>query len=537
MSPSSSEIKKHKLTVFLIKEEYEEIADFLSIDGFEQVDAFEEGKWQGALIYKGGFQSTPSWVSIFDELPGFDPSGIKNQSSKALYVLRCEGRWFCFTFGYARHLIDEHAYERNFGLIVTLNLSDPEAVKSIDKTNISHISLHSREQATRAIELGGFEFDNDIDLLKSITAKSSVSGVEEQETLSGRDSVSIYTRALVEDFHDIAERLYEAFTDTKYKELYPWIDKISEERDKTVVEQLDKLLAERIVNGELVNIWLAIPEVVDWEEIRGFAYKYRQERPDRDGPVLYTDLDVHEWVSVKNLGDELSAQQLKSKRIHVYWQDGRTSSWSVYRCLNAELDLDGKKYILNDSAWYNIQTDFVSEVGQFFSSIPEAAFSLPPFDNMNEPEYLEHVSSQLPEYALMDRKNIMIGGGRSKVEFCDLYSLGKDIIHVKRYGGSPVLSHLFSQAVVSGECFLHEEDFRTQLNEKLPDSHKLTDASERPAASHYNVCIAIMSKEQGDLELPFFSKVSFKHAVRALQNLGYNVFKLKIDRWNEESDA
>jgi len=251
MSPSSSEIKKHKLTVFLIKEEYEEIADFLSIDGFEQVDAFEEGKWQGALIYKGGFQSTPSWVSIFDELPGFDPSGIKNQSSKALYVLRCEGRWFCFTFGYARHLIDEHAYERNFGLIVTLNLSDPEAVKSIDKTNISHISLHSREQATRAIELGGFEFDNDIDLLKSITAKSSVSGVEEQETLSGRDSVSIYTRALVEDFHDIAERLYEAFTDTKYKELYPWIDKISEERDKTVVEQLDKLLAERIVNGEL----------------------------------------------------------------------------------------------------------------------------------------------------------------------------------------------------------------------------------------------------------------------------------------------
>lgn len=530
MSSVSPDIKKHKLTVFLIKEGYEELGDFLSVDGFEQVDVIEDEQWKGALIYKGGFQTRPSWVSIFDEIPGFNPSKIWNQSSKALYVLKCENRWFCFTFGYARHLIDEHAYERNFGMIVTLNLSDPDAVKSIDKANISHVSLHSREQATKAIELGGFEFDNDIDILKSITARTVVSGDDEQDILSGRDSVSINTRALVEDFHDIAKRLYEAFTDTKYRELYPWVDKIREERDKSIVEQLDAELARRIVDEALTKIWLAIPEVVNWEEIRGFAYKYREEKPDKDGPVLYSDLDLHEWIKVKKLPDDLTAKQLKQKHVHIYWQDGHTSTWSIYRCLNAEIDLDGKKYILNDSDWYNIQIDFVAEVDQFYTAVPDSSLGLPPFGDRREPEYLKYVADNHAVFALMDRKNIMIGGGRSKVEFCDLYSANGDIVHVKYYGGSSVLSHLFSQALVSGECFLNEEDFRKQVNGKLPDLHKLTDISSRPNTAEFNVCIAIMSKEAEPLELPFFSKVSFKHAVRALQNMGYNVSKEKVER-------
>ena len=202
--------KKYKLTVFLIKDGYKKIEDFLSFDGFERIDFDAENKIHGTLVYRGGFQSKPSWISIFQDLPGFDAKKIWNQSSKALFAINHKGRWFCFTFGYARHLIDEHAYERNFGLIVTLNLSDPDAIKSIDKTNISHVSLNSKEQATREIELSGFEFNDDTDLLKSITGKSNESEDGERDTLSGRDSVSIYTRATVDDFNEIVERLYDA---------------------------------------------------------------------------------------------------------------------------------------------------------------------------------------------------------------------------------------------------------------------------------------------------------------------------------------
>jgi len=523
--------KKHKLSVFLIKDGYAEPKDFLSFDGFEVVEVKAGGGKLGQLIYKGGFQSKPSWVSIFQHVPGFDSASIWNQSSKGLFVLKHEGRWFCFTFGYARHLIDEHAYERNFGLIVTLNLGDPLAIKSIDKTNISHISLHSKEQATRDIELASFEFNNDIDLLRSVTAKATAVDGDEQETLSGRDSVTIHTKVSIDVFWDVAKRLYTAFADTKYKERYPWLEKIREERDKDVTEKLDQELARRILDNDFQKLWLAIPEVVSWEEIQGFAFKYKEVQPNKPGPVLYQDLDIHEWVKATKISKDLSSAQLKSKNIFIYWQDGRpVSHWSVYRCLNAEIDLDQNKYILNDGDWYNIESSYVTEVDYFYKSISDSKVALPPYDSKTEPEYLKSVAASSPEYALMDRQEVMIGGGRSRVEFCDLYSKNKEIIHVKKYGGSSVLSHLFSQAVVSGDCFLHEAEFRAKVNELLPQGFKLSDTVGQPTAKDFEICIAVMSKEKGSLELPFFSKVSFKHAVKTLHNLGYKVTKLKIER-------
>jgi len=523
--------KKHKLTVFLIKEGYAEPKDFLKFNEFEVVDVKADGEKLGQLIYKGGFQSTPAWVSIFQHVPGFNAASIKNQSSKGLFVLKLDGRWFCFTFGYARHLIDEHAYERNFGLIVTLNLGDPLAIKSIDKTNISHISLHSKEQATRDIELASFEFDDDIDLLRSVTAKATAADGEEQEIFSGRDSVTIYTKVSIEVFWSVAKRLITAFTDTKYKEWYPWLDKIREERDKDVTEKLDQELVRRILDNDFQKLWLAIPEVVSWEDIQGFSFKYKEVLPNKPGPVLYQDLDIHEWIKNTKIPKEFSAIQLKNKDIFIYWQDGRpASNWSVYRCLNAEIDLDQKKYILNDGDWYNIESNYVTEVDQFYKSIADSNVALPPYDSKTEPEYLKVVAAGSSDYALMDRKLVMIGGKRSRVEFCDLYSKSKEIIHVKKYGGSSVLSHLFSQAVVSGECFLHEPEFREQVNKLLPQDFKFADTVAQPAPKDYEICIAVMSKEKGALELPFFSKVSIKHAVKALRNQGYNVTKLKIER-------
>jgi len=94
-------------------------------------------------------------------------------------------------------------------------------------------------------------------------------------------------------------------------------------------------------------------------------------------------------------------------------------------------------------------------------------------------------------------KEVMIGGGRSRVEFCDLYSNAKEIIHVKKYGGANLLSHLFSQALVSGESFLHEPAFRVEVNKHLPQGFKFPNAKDQPIPKEFEVCIAIMSKIKG----------------------------------------
>lgn len=453
---ADEEGKKLKVTLFLIKDDYKKIDDFLELGGNFYRLKVDAGDTTGELIYKGGFRSIPDWAEIFKDVDGFKKSEIVNQSCRGLYVIKFQNRFFCFTFGHARHLINQLAYERNFGLIVTLNVSDPASIRQIDKTNISHVALHSKEQATKNLAIGDFEFDYEIDILKSITAYVEKTGEDGgKETVSGRDSISIYTKIDLVALREIVKDLYAAYGSDKYKKRYPWVEYIQEERDKKIIQKL----------------------------------------------------------------------------MFMYWADDRPPTpWKVFRCLNAEIDLNGKKFILSDGAWYNIDANYVAEVNAFYALIPSSQMALPNYGTRTEPEYLKHVVANSADYALMDRKIIQIGGSRSAVEFCDLYSKSNEIIHVKKYAGSSVLSHLFAQALVSARCFLHEETFRKTLNQKLPAGFKLTGIKKTPLPKMHPICLAIMSDKSGKLELPFFSKVSIKYVVKELRNLGFEVSKLKVNR-------
>lgn len=526
----AAEGKKLRLTIFLIKDTYKDIGEFLEAGTLRRIDIDEPGV-NGTLFFKSGFPSTPPWAAIFRGVPRFNANLILNQSSRAVYVVKESGRWFCFTFGYTRHLLNEAAVERNFGLIVSLNLGDPEAIKAIDKTNISHVGLQSREQAGRDVAFDGFEFDTDVDLLKSLTAKGPEKDGEEQETYSGRDSITVYTRVTLNSFADIAKRLYKAFRNTRYKQLYPWVDKISQERDPTIIEALDQALVAAINGGETAKIWMAIPEIVAWEDIENFAYRTPNNNPKKPSPALYPDVDLDAWLSDTKLAGNLTLAHLTSRKVFQLFKDGRApAGWSIYRCLNAEIDLNNRKYILNDGDWYSVDGDYVADVNKFYLKIPVSTLTLPNYGSKTEPKYLAGIPAAHPHFALMDRKVVMIGGGRSRIEFCDLYSKTNDIVHVKQYGGSSVLSHLFSQALVSGQTFLHEPSFRQELNKQLPPAFRFQNPAADLKATDYTICIAVMSKVPGPLEIPFFSKVSLRHAVVALQRMNFKVTKLKIDR-------
>jgi uncharacterized protein (TIGR04141 family) len=68
-----------------------------------------------------------------------------------------------------------------------------------------------------------------------------------------------------------------------------------------------------------------------------------------------------------------------------------------------------------------------------------------------------------------------------------------------------------------------------QTHRLLPVGFKLSDTSLAPVAKQHTVCLAVMSKVKGPLEIPFFSKVSLKHAVKALRKMDFKVTKLKIE--------
>jgi uncharacterized protein (TIGR04141 family) len=105
------------------------------------------------------------------------------------------------------------------------------------------------------------------------------------------------------------------------------------------------------------------------------------------------------------------------------------------------------------------------------------------------------------------------------VGFCDLLTVDKRLIHVKRYSGSQQLCHLSSQGVVAGELFVQDADFRQKLNDKLPAAHKLANVITRPDPSEYEIVFAIISKSKNPLDIPFFSKVSLRNARRRLEGV------------------
>ena len=202
-------------------------------------------------------------------------------------------------------------------------------------------------------------------------------------------------------------------------------------------------------------------------------------------------------------------------------------SWPAFKCLYAEVDVGGKLHVLNNGKWYEVASDFTSQVIRDFEGISESTVHLPHCAARTEGDYNRAVAAA-GGMCCLDNNPIVHGGGHSKIEFCDLLSIDKKIIHVKRYGNSSVLSHLFAQGVVSGELFITDPEFRTKLNAKLPLDLRLPDPQSRPTADQYEVVYGIISKSQRRIELPFFSKVSLRNARRRLMGYGYKVTMKKI---------
>jgi len=514
--------KKYKLSVYLIKSSYLEDENIIpKLDEMTSYQIEDDIGVLGTLYIKTGYTSIPKWADLFSDLFSPQDIGLLTQSARAILIADVEGNKLCLTFGHAHFLIDPLAIIRNFGLKVALNIGGESSLRAVDKTSLDVVEIQTKEQSSKEVGINNFGFDFETDILKSITAKNE----EGSETLSGRDAVSISSEVSLATMREFLNDLLIKYESDAYKEKFTWVDNISQERDKVVIGQLENLLIQK-VNAHDHCVWLAIPEIILWEEVSGFAYKKRKN------PVTSPDIHLERWYSqIVEQDDNIDVDYLKQKKIHLYDVDGGLyKSWTVYHCLNAEIDLDGRKFILNDTCWYEIAFDFVTEVSNYFEAIEESTVVLPAHDMKKESDYNEYVADNDPEsFCLMDRKFIPIGGGRNKIEFCDLFTADKKLIHVKKYGASSVLSHLFQQGVVSGELFISaDQDFREKVNEKLGDNFKLDDVTVRPNPTEYEICFAIMSDIPGNLHIPFFSKVVMKNAVKRLQNYGYKVTKKKI---------
>lgn len=468
------------------------------------------------LYYKSNPASNPKWIDSFfaGGIANTDPFKTKSISAVILYdveVRQGYNRIFAITFGYGKNLLNNGVVEERFGLITTLNIVNYDQLRSVDVNSLESVPLNNRIQSSALAGIGNFNVDVDKDMLKSVTGKSTITGLD--GTLSGADSLSISTDKTYDDIVDFLKTCFAKFESTNYQAYFDWVDQIKAIKDSTLISALDNELISQINLVNPSNLWVSIPEILDWNRTDLFKV---------ESDTLYDDIDI---IKLKTeLNTPITLHELKSKKLSAVDELGnRYKSWMLYKCIYADVNFNNKQYLLNEGKWFELADNFVQQVNDYYNSSIASTIVLPDYQDREEKDYNIRIeNSNNAEFFLMDRKTIMIGG--NPIEFCDIYSKHNQIVHVKKYSSSAVLSHLFFQGLVSAESFF-DMQFRIDVNTKLSRGFSVP-AGNTINAGDYEV-VFVIARDGAVLnrlpDMPFFSKVAFRNASKRLKMYGYKV--------------
>ena len=522
----TTELKTNKLSIYLIKDGIENIADIFddpsSIKNISVAD-------NATLYYSSSKPKLPSW------LYNFFGKGIADNLNSDLYTAHVsavlimnvkiddmQSRKFAVAFGLGGwQLLKTGCYEERFGLMTTLNLIKADSIRSIDKSSVGLFPKHAREQVIVASEAADFGIDIEQDLVSAVTGKCL--NQDYGSTITGRDSLHISAKVNISNLNDKLRAYFLASKLSVYKDNFDWIDQVAEVKDPVKTNSLNDILISKLNSEEHGAAWLAVPEIIDWIDIEGFRFV-------GDKNSFSDDLDLDGLLdSLHNRSKKVDLDILKKQKIVALNDSQEFKRWAAWSCIYAEVkDECGGIYILNNSKWYCVETDFAKLINQEYLSIVEEEEILPPFaiEDSSENSYNERVA-RINGLTLMDAKNIPYGGGHSKIEFCDLFDYNNyRLYHVKKYGGSSVLSHLFNQGLVSAQLMLSDENFRKSVNNILPASEQFSPVEQKPEAQKYEVIFSLISEPSNRLNIPFFSKVALKNVKRSLELYGIGKVRL-----------
>lgn len=535
-------MSKIPLSISLVKESITALENILkdidiphcSIDGV------------GTLYFKDSSRKEAGRIQSFfgDKLPAQDDAGahrpvLYTASVQAVLLVRRRiaghERIFLVTFGIGRNLVKNDCIQDKFGMYVVLNSISPDTIRSVDINVLESVPKHDRIQSTKLSKMNTFNLNVERDLLRAVTGKAKDAYKDTLgETVTGADTLKIAIEICVDNLSERLEQIYNIYKKTDYKTNFAWIDKITPIKDSALINALDAEMIQNINDGHLSLVWMSIPEMVNWEDLN--AIRYTPQGLD------YYDLDISTLLSDVFLNQPVDKAKLLAQRVYAFSLAGyKIDNWNVYRCLCSEVTKEGNQYILTNGHWYMIDQVFATEVNGYYENAQLSAFQLEPSHiNEEEGKYNERVTQiNTAERLMMDRRLVKPSDGQDEIEFCDVYTTDKKLIHIKRYSGSATLSHLFNQGLVSGELLMQKE-FRKNLNDAIRKigrdiEHRSLDAWLVDQANNYfhredyEIVYAIIT-DTADARpsIPFFSKVAFRHVCRRLLDYGYHVSLMKI---------
>jgi uncharacterized protein (TIGR04141 family) len=203
-----------------------------------------------------------------------------------------------------------------------------------------------------------------------------------------------------------------------------------------------------------------------------------------------------------------------------------------------------ERYVLSGDVWFRVADSWIKEVDEFVSGLADSSeqFDFPEWTSQIAEATREYSAMDLGEntpegvynwklardrgYELLDKRTVPIGGPNQKVEVCDLLTVDKELVCIKRATRSSALSHLFAQASVSASL-IPEAKYQDHL---MTAYRRLTADASYDGPAGWMFVYGIATDKQGSLPetLFFFSKVNLATHAKDIQSRGFSVSVAKI---------
>ena len=548
MQPGGGLLNVRSLTCYRLKNRVlgQRVKGFEEYIDFQGRQVITHGPVQGrnfeaVLFISPGHRQDPPWADFIHD--GFEGITIRQTTSTAAALvvrvtLPRKHAFFAFPFGAGgRFLLQPGVWERGYGLRTALNLIYPRGVAfdegarlvSIDAKRRGADTVRSRRQTVRATAFETFGVDRLRDVLNAATGRPA-DAESWGRRISGGDALHMSTEDIrFGEIEDVCHRVDEVHRRTDYRERFSWLDNIQPVADSDLREGLQRRVLEMLRSGATEDLDLGPPEIVDWERVESFRYHF-----DTRQSVTHPDLRLVDYLrGAKQHAplDDVDVPALRRRRIEALDGDGQVvHHWTVWRCLDGEVTLDGETFILDDGEFFQVEASFLAALNAYIEGISPGRTELPSArKTTSERTYNYAAASGNTGLLLLDRQLVVSEGSTTRIEVCDLLSDGHELIHVKRHLGARDLSHLFAQGATSAELLQTDTEFRARVQALVTklgsrDAFAFFDGALR--TSDFEVSYAIIADWRGRQlakALPFFSKVNLRRAAEELRSRGFGV--------------
>lgn len=503
-----------RLSIYLAKEDVD-FEDLLKTEYISDCNELKPSAVQ-RIYYKDNVIKIPNYISTFFNAVDLEKK-LFSSSLSIVYLEKVKiddkKRIFAIPFGYGHNFLELDNFISDFGLKVVFNSCKSNSIRRITKIEIGKNYKKSNEQLPTQNNIKYFGVSPEDDLIQDITAKCKFEDFE--GNITGKANVCLSYNLSMSNCTDFLKKLYSVYIQDTYKDNFGFIDQIKLVKNNKIINDLDNKIIQTFesLNFNRDKVYLAIPEIINWEKVDYIKYPYQKNRKENK----HDDIEINEFLEDF---DEKRTKNLLNSNFEIIFEN-YSKSYKFKKCLIAEVEFNDEVYCLVNGTYFKVQKSYKNFIEEFYDSHINVSTNcgfLQECNEKNEGDYNKKHASD--DVIVLDCQIVHNG---FTVEPCDLLTSSKQIIHVKKYYGASAMSHLFNQGVVSAELLLNDEKFKKEVNQKIKDSEnknkeKFLFDEVSFKSEDYEIVFAIINNQ--GLKKPnisFFSKIALKNAFSLIE--------------------